>query len=91
LDLIGEHVEVETGKGSDALDRRPKLRDARAVARKAKAAVVAAKLDRLSRDVSFIAGLIRRRGQRRQQPIGERLTRLLQTSCRLSGNCKHPW
>ena len=27
LELIGEHVEVETGKGADALDRRPVLRD----------------------------------------------------------------
>src|SRR6516165_9450664 len=25
LELAGEHVEVETGKGADALDRRPKL------------------------------------------------------------------
>ena len=27
LELIGEHVEVETGKGADALDRRPVLRE----------------------------------------------------------------
>jgi DNA invertase Pin-like site-specific DNA recombinase len=58
LELIGEHLEVETGKGADALDRRPVLRDALAQARKAKAAVVVAKLDRLSRDVAFIAGLM---------------------------------
>jgi DNA invertase Pin-like site-specific DNA recombinase len=58
LELIGEHVEVETGKGSDALDRRPVLRDTLALARKAKAAVVVAKLDRLSRDVAFIANLM---------------------------------
>jgi len=61
LELIGEHVEVETGKGSDALDRRPVLRDALALARKAKAAVVVAKLDRLSRDVAFIANLMAQR------------------------------
>lgn len=61
LELLGEFVEVETGKGSDALDRRPVLREALAVARKAKAAVVVAKLDRLSRDVSFIAGLMAQR------------------------------
>jgi DNA invertase Pin-like site-specific DNA recombinase len=61
LDLIGEHVEVETGKGADALDRRPVLRDALAQARKAKASVVVAKLDRLSRDVAFIAGLMAQR------------------------------
>jgi len=58
LDLLGEHVEIETGKGADALDRRPVLREALAQARKAKAAVVVAKLDRLSRDVAFISGLM---------------------------------
>jgi DNA invertase Pin-like site-specific DNA recombinase len=61
LELIGEHVEVETGKGADALDRRPVLREALVTARKAKGAVVVAKLDRLSRDVSFIAGMMAQR------------------------------
>jgi DNA invertase Pin-like site-specific DNA recombinase len=58
LDVIAEHVEVETGKGADALDRRPVLREALSAARRAKAAVVVAKLDRLSRDVSFISGMM---------------------------------
>jgi DNA invertase Pin-like site-specific DNA recombinase len=58
LELIGEHTEVETGKGADALDRRPVLRQALAAARKAQAAVCVAKLDRLSRDVAFISGLM---------------------------------
>lgn len=61
LELADEYVEVETAKGADALDRRPVLRDALAQARKAKAAVVVAKLDRLSRDVAFIAGLMAHR------------------------------
>ena len=61
LELIGELTEVETGKGADALDRRPVLRDALAQAKRAKAAVVVAKLDRLSRDVAFISGLIAQR------------------------------
>lgn len=61
LEVLAEFVEVETGKGCDALDRRPKLRDALALARKAKVPVVVAKLDRLSRDVSFIAGLMAQR------------------------------
>lgn len=61
LTIIGEFVEVETGKGPDALDRRPMLRDALAMARKAKASVCVAKLDRLSRDVAFIAGLMAQR------------------------------
>jgi DNA invertase Pin-like site-specific DNA recombinase len=53
-ELIGEYVEVETGKGSDALDRRPQLSAALNAARKRGASVVVAKLDRLSRDVHFI-------------------------------------
>jgi DNA invertase Pin-like site-specific DNA recombinase len=61
LNILGEEVEVETGKGADALDRRPRLRAALSVARKAKAAVVVAKLCRLSRDVAFISGLMAQR------------------------------
>jgi DNA invertase Pin-like site-specific DNA recombinase len=61
FDLIAEHVEVETGKGADALDRRPQLAAALARARKAKCAVVVAKLDRLSRDVHFVSGLMAHR------------------------------
>src|SRR5271169_1197318 len=60
-DLIAEYVEVETGKGADALDRRPQLAAALAAARKAKAPVVVAKLCRLSRDVAFISGLMAQR------------------------------
>jgi DNA invertase Pin-like site-specific DNA recombinase len=60
-ELEGEFVEVETGKGADALDRRPKLAAALQAARKAKGAVVVAKLDRLSRDVHFISGLMAHR------------------------------
>ncbi len=58
LHLISEHVEIETGKGADALDRRPVLREALAQARKARAAVVVAKLDRLSQNVAFISSLM---------------------------------
>jgi DNA invertase Pin-like site-specific DNA recombinase len=61
ISLIGEHVEVETGKGADALDRRPQLAMALAEARRAKCPVVVAKLDRLSRDVAFISGLMAQR------------------------------
>jgi len=60
-DVIVEYVEVETGKGCDALDRRPQLAAALAAARKAKAHVVVAKLCRLSRDVAFISGLMAQR------------------------------
>ena len=58
FEIAGEFVEVETGKGSDALDRRPKLGAALALARKLKCAVTVAKLDRLSRDVHFVSGLM---------------------------------
>jgi DNA invertase Pin-like site-specific DNA recombinase len=60
-EVLAEFVEVETGKGADAIDRRPQLAAALAMARKAKAAVLVAKLDRLSRDVAFISDLMARR------------------------------
>src|SRR5689334_41141 len=56
--LADEFVEVETGGGPDALDRRPQLAAALARARKEKCPVLVAKLDRLSRDVHFISGLM---------------------------------
>lgn len=61
FEIMGEYVEVETGKGSDALDRRPQLAAALGEARRHRCAVVVAKLDRLSRDVAFIAGLMAQR------------------------------
>jgi DNA invertase Pin-like site-specific DNA recombinase len=59
--VIGDHTEIETGKGADALDRRPQLAAALAEARKSKCPVIVAKLDRLSRDVHFISGLMAHR------------------------------
>jgi DNA invertase Pin-like site-specific DNA recombinase len=56
--VVREFVEVETGKGSDALDRRPQLKAALATARKLRCHVAVAKLDRLSRDVHFVSGLM---------------------------------
>ena len=61
ITILQEFTEVETGKGADALDRRPQLAAALATARQAKCPVVVAKLDRLSRDVAFIAGLMAQR------------------------------
>jgi DNA invertase Pin-like site-specific DNA recombinase len=54
-------IEIETGKGHDALDRRPQLAAALAKARRAKGPILVAKLDRLSRDVHFISGLMAQR------------------------------
>ena len=59
--VIGEHVEAESGNGSDALARRPELRAALDRARQARCLVVVAKLDRLSRDVAFISSLMAQR------------------------------
>lgn len=64
IELVAEFVEVETGKGADAFDRRPILTEALAAAKRIKATtrddcpIVVAKLDRLSRDVHFISGLM---------------------------------
>ena len=59
--IIAEYVEAETGKGADALDRRPQLAAALAAAKTAKCCVLVSKLDRLSRDVAFVAGLMAQR------------------------------
>ena len=58
FNVAAEFTEVESGKGADALDKRPQLAAAMALAKKHKAPVVVAKLDRLSRDVAFISGLM---------------------------------
>lgn len=61
IEINGEFVEIESGKGSDALERRPQLAAALAQARRNKGHVIVAKLDRLSRDVHFISGLMSQR------------------------------
>jgi DNA invertase Pin-like site-specific DNA recombinase len=52
------YVEVETAKGADALERRPELKAAMERAALYRCPIVVAKLDRLSRDVHFISGLM---------------------------------
>ena len=62
LKIIAEFVEAETGKGADALDRAgPQLAAALAAAKTARCCVLVSKLDRLSRDVAFVAGLMAQR------------------------------
>jgi len=59
--LVSAFTEVETGKGSDALEARPQLAAAIRDANLRQCPVLVAKLDRLSRDVHFISGLMRTR------------------------------
>lgn len=60
-EVVAWFSEQETGKGFDALDRRPQLAAALAKAKKLRCAVLASKLDRISRDVAFIATLMSQR------------------------------
>lgn len=52
--MIGKFTEVESGSRGD----RPELTKALALCRKRKAALVIAKLDRLSRNLAFVANLM---------------------------------
>lgn len=60
--LVGDFVEVMSGKD----DERPELIKARAAAAKHKAVLIVSRLDRLSRDLAFIANFLKgeRRGKR---------------------------
>jgi DNA invertase Pin-like site-specific DNA recombinase len=57
LEIVETFVETQSGKDDD--QRRPQLAAALEGARKAKSPVIVAKLDRLSRDVHFISGLMK--------------------------------
>ncbi|HTD29158.1 MAG TPA: recombinase family protein [Xanthomonadaceae bacterium] len=59
-EVIDTYVEIETGKGADALATRPQLAAAIAVAQLTGATIVASKLDRITRDVHFGSGLFPR-------------------------------
>lgn len=56
--ILDEFVEIETGKGANALEKRPELRKALELCRKSGATLLIAKLDRLARNVHFVTGLI---------------------------------
>ena len=58
LEVLAEFVEVQTGTDNE----RPQLRAAIALAKQHQATLVVAKLDRLSRKVSFIASLMEEKG-----------------------------
>ncbi|EJY1965110.1 recombinase family protein [Escherichia coli] len=57
-EVVDKFEEIETGKGSNALERRPQLRTALAACKKQGATLLIAKLDRLARNVHFVTGLI---------------------------------
>ena len=56
--LLQEFFEVETGKGSNPLERRPQLKAALDVCKRRKAILVLSKLDRLARNVNFVTSLM---------------------------------
>jgi len=56
--LEQEFLEVETGKGANALAKRPVLAEAIEYCRKNGAVLVIAKLDRLARNVAFVSALM---------------------------------
>jgi DNA invertase Pin-like site-specific DNA recombinase len=56
--LIAEYTEVESGTGRHALSQRPQLRAALDHCKRLGATLVIAKLDRLSRNVRFVAELM---------------------------------
>ena len=57
-ELIAAFTEIETGKGANALEKRPQLRSALNLCRKTGATLIIAKLDRLARNVHFVSGLL---------------------------------
>lgn len=59
--IVADFLEIETGKGADAIERRPQLAAALKEAKRHKCPVLVAKLDRLSRNVHFISGLMESR------------------------------
>ena len=56
--LLRDFVEREAGRGSDALERRPQLQEAIALAKERSAVLVVSSLDRLSREVAFLSALL---------------------------------
>ncbi len=59
--VVAEFVEVETGRGANALEKRLQLRLALEACRQSGAVLLIAKLDRLARNVHFVSGLMESR------------------------------
>lgn len=58
IELAQTYIEVQSGKLSDTVNDRPELGRAMAMAKALGGPVIVSKLDRLSRDVHFISGLM---------------------------------
>lgn len=58
FEVVGEFYDIQTGKGSDALDKRPNFSAAVKMARRLKCPLVAQKIDRLARDTGLICSLM---------------------------------
>ena len=58
VEVIAEYVDVMSGKGANALRKRPNLAAAISRAKSEKARLIIAKVDRLARNVHFISGLM---------------------------------
>jgi len=54
-EVVAEFVEVASGAGSDALDKRPELAAALTLSHQTDSTLVVSRLDRLSRSVAFIS------------------------------------
>jgi len=55
---LAEFEEHESGQGSNALEKRPMLAEAIKLAKRRRAVLLIAKLDRLARNVHFVSGLM---------------------------------
>lgn len=60
-EITAWYSDTETGKGSDAIVKRPHLHNALKAAKAVRGPILVSKLDRLSRDVHFISGLMAER------------------------------
>ena len=80
-EIIGEFIEVESGKRSD----RPQLKTALAACKKHKAKLIVAKLDRLSRSVADLLRLIDREG------VEVLFADLPELNGAKEGSCSPPW
>ena len=58
IELLGLVEEIQTGKGQDALTRRPKLAGLLRQCRREKAALIVARTSRLARNVAFGASIL---------------------------------